>query len=285
MINFFVFPEGFLPFLSGVLNLLWIFYIKFSKYSKAFDKKNIDSLFALLVLTFTLWAWTNAYFFSDLLIICSEDTAKIVALISNVAGGFTVIIFYYLSCVLRVKEEEQYENINNWKIPTSSFVFIILFLIVNIVLNVFPNLTVTGVDIAGKGDFILKTSSFSGLFFLFILLPIIPSVINLYKAIKIKDLRFLVALYILGGLLVIYSTAAIFSVFLPFFFNNYKFVWFPPFLSFVPISLFGYIISCNWLKEKDKDRFSHVLIVGYSFALIGIIIYLALVGLRALIDG
>ena len=253
------FPLGTLLLLICILNLAWFFYIWRRK-----PHRKLFIAYTLYVLSIVTWVLTNFYFHSELLTIYDKRLALIIALISNISACFSAVLAFYISCFIKSKSE---------KVSLLAWAFILIISFGNLFLNIYPDLTIQGVEIIDPHNFKLIQSPYAGIYFGFAAFLIIPSIINLIiAAIRYKGIRNKQSLYILAGALIMYFVAIFSNVIAPLFSQNYSFVWLPPLLSIVPIFLFGYAIFTQRFPSL-KFIFVNLTKLTTIFILAGIVFY------------
>ena len=224
------FPIGSILLCICILNILWFIYI----WQKKKPPKKLFIAYTFYVLSIVIWVATNFYFHSELLTIYDERLAVIIGLISNIGACFSAVVVFYISCLLKNKNE---------KILKIEWIFIWFVSLINIFTNIYPGITIQYVQIIDPHTFILVQGQLAWIYFAAASLLIIPSIINFFIAIKFNNsLKKEQGIYILFGTLIIYSIGIFSNVIAPLFSQKYTFVWLPPLLSLIPIFLFGYAV-------------------------------------------
>ena len=241
------FPKGTLLFVVSFINISWLIYVVTRK---PFASKKLVYGYATYAISTFVWVFTNAYFQSALLSVTGEKFALVMALASNMGGCFYMAAIFYISCLLKSKEE---------KISFIALLILVFISLENIFLNLYPGLTVLDVNIIDNHSFKLVQGPYATLFFISASFLLVPSLINLFLAVRnTSEIRNKRALYILSATMFTYTGTVICNIIFPMAFNDYQFVWIPPILSLIEISILGYAIL--------TDRFRSLSFLFIKFA-------------------
>lgn len=267
----FTHPKGVLMYIIGFFLLLFVAYLVFKIKS---SRKDIFQAYALYVFFIALWVLSNAYFHSSLLIYLDSSVAKVMALIATASFTFSGLVFYYFSCLMRYGRRA---------IGRLSWSLIASIAVINLFFNAYPNLTIRNVNIIDVGQFELIFGFGNSLIFVIGVIMLIISYGNFFitlkkQNIRIENVRFF---YIFFGMSLMYFSAVVFMVLVPTLFNNYSYVWIPPFLSILDLVIVGYAILnkrfldlrlfvSNLLKAIISFVFS-IIIAYFSSILVGFV--------------
>lgn len=265
----FAYPKGILMYIVGFFLLFLLIYLIFNIKNK---RKDIFQPYVLYVFFIALWVLSNAYFHSSLLIRLDSSIAKIMGLIATASFTFSGLVFYYFSCLMRFGRKS---------ISRLSWFLIACIAAINLSFNVYPNLTVKGVDIIDVGQFELIFGFGNSLIFLIGVVMLIVSYRNFFitlkkQDIKIENVRFF---YIFFGMSLMYFSAVVFMILIPLVFNNYSYVWIPPFLSILDLLIVGYAILTKRFLDV-RLLISNLLKAAISFVLSTGIAYFSIVLIR-----
>ncbi|RYU50311.1 hybrid sensor histidine kinase/response regulator [Aliivibrio finisterrensis] len=228
-------PKDNLLLFIAVFVLLWVAFFIRSLFK---DRMEVDPKiyhpYIAYSIFIVIWILTNYYFQSNLLLRFSEQTSVNIAIIANLSSYFAFGFAFLFSC--RLSSEDK--KLKVWQI--------ILFFIETtfaLIINLIPNLTITGITVVDKGIFTIHFGPFATLFFLnaFVFIGII--IYNFTKLRKSKlKLNKEKSIYLLFGILVFMSSTIISQIIIPIIWQDFSFAWVPPALSVTEAVLIGYTL-------------------------------------------
>ncbi|OAJ95573.1 hybrid sensor histidine kinase/response regulator [Vibrio bivalvicida] len=237
LLNQLLYPKAVVLLSTSLLVLIWAGY-----FCTALAKRHgsLGLKHYLFYICYTLgvfiWALSNSYFHTDLIMKFGDAMAIKMAVVANLA---TLLAFVSAYCFI-VKLHKHYtdKNVARWQ-----SVLVTAIALFGVFSNLIPGGTVQGIEISGPSKFQLEFGPYTKYFFLgfttlvFLTFFNLLSLRNNHNRIRQTRINYM----ILGITIFMCSTATI-QVGMTFFFDNFSLTWLPPTLSLSEMLLMGYAL-------------------------------------------
>lgn len=249
---------------SSVVIVVWAIY----SYKKLISQENklsksIYRPYSIYLVFLTLWILTNAYFQSDLLTIISEEMSVFIARLSNLSAFFFSVFAFVFS--YRISKRNKCIKLKSWQL-----LFVLLSSLYSLIVNLFTNLTVKGINITKAGDFELMLGSHSYLFFIICCTLLVMTLKNFILSNRsVLPLNRKKNRYMISGVAAFMLSTIFFNFIATFFYHDFSLTWLSPSFAIFEPFLIGYaLINHRFYSSR------HIIYVSTSY-LVNISIYLS----------